>query len=61
MKGANELHLNTATMKEAIQEYLAARFVGAPPTVVDVTAESKYAGSQTFVVRVEEPAEAVDL
>lgn len=56
MKGAKELHLNTAMMKEALQEYLEARFVGKPPKVVDVTVDSKY-GGQTFVVKVEEAEE----
>ena len=54
MKGSNELHLNQATIIEAIQEYLDKRYTP-KPRVVSVSTESKgYGEKQKFTVIVEE-------
>ena len=56
MKGVNEFRFNTATMIEAMQEYLEAKFVGVAPKVVDVRYEagSNYT-SGNFIVKTEGP------
>lgn len=54
MKGNNSLHLNEATMIEAVQEYLNARMLSAAPKVTSVKAENSSAYSATFIVNVEE-------
>ena len=48
MKGDNELHLNTATMIEAVQQWLDSRMVRDAPTVTIVKPSGK--GDSMFVV-----------
>ena len=55
MKGSNELHINQATIIEAVQEYLDKRYTPTP-MVVSVTMESKSAYSgDVFVIKLDQP------
>lgn len=54
MKGNNELHLNEATIIEAVQEYLAKRYTPTPKVTSVAMEKSGY--DTTFVVKCEEPA-----
>lgn len=57
MKGNNMLALNTATIIEAVQEYLDKRLTSnARVRVTDVSQDSSY-GSATYVVRVTDEQE----
>ena len=49
MIGTNDLHLNQATVRKAIQEYLDKRCPGV--TVTNLTYQSDYNG-ETYIVRV---------
>lgn len=49
--GHNEIRLNTATMKDIVQFWLAHKWSGIPPKVDYVSLESTGTGSQTFIVR----------
>lgn len=53
MKGNNELHLNEATMIEAVQYWLNSRFVNAAPVVHGISG-GKDSYSKIFVVSVKE-------
>lgn len=55
MKGNNELHLNTATMIEAMQQWLDAKMTHAAPTVTDVRVLEKT--DRTFIVSVSDSAD----
>ena len=53
MKGNNELHLNSATMIEAMQQWLDAKMPHAAPTVTDVRVLDR----TTFIVAVSDSAD----
>jgi hypothetical protein len=53
MKGSNELHLCTAEMMVAVQEYLDKRMAGYAPSVDTVRVE-KDVGCLTFIVVLKE-------
>jgi len=66
MKGKNEIHMNEATVVEALQEYLDTRHVKDGPLVLSVTEKTQpgtMSATGTFIVIVEERmtlGEAVD-
>lgn len=51
MIGNNELHLNEATMIQALQYWLDSKMVNTAPTVTGISMPDKY--SSTFVVKLE--------
>lgn len=53
MRGNNELHLNAATVIEALQEYLQFRYTK-PIKVTSIKMESKGYTGDTFIVSVAE-------
>lgn len=57
MQGNNTLILNTATMIEAVQQWLDRQMVQRAPTVTGVEAEGKNYGSTTFKVELSTDAE----
>lgn len=50
MIGNNELHLNQATLIQAMQEWLDKRLLGYAPKVTAVKSESKGYSVETFIV-----------
>ncbi len=52
MEGTNEIHMNAATMREAVQLWCNKHFV-APPTVKDVREHKGDAQVQTFIIKVD--------
>lgn len=50
MIGNNEMHLNEATMIQAMQEWLDKRMPGYSPKVTSVSASTNYAGAD-FIVK----------
>lgn len=53
MKGVNKLHMNEATLKEAVQEYLNKCTVGGADIVTSVCEHSS--STRLFVITLEEP------
>lgn len=57
MRGNNTLILNTATMIEAVQQWLDRQMVQRAPTVTGVEAEVKKYGNTTFKVELSTDAD----
>lgn len=55
MKGNNELHLNTATVIEAVQQWLDGKMPSGAPTVTNVRSSGR--GDLSFVVEVSSDAD----
>lgn len=57
MQGNNTLLLNTATIIEAVQQWLDRKMVGSAPTVTNVGVDDSKYGSTTFKVELSSDAE----